>query len=170
MKGERVILRPLERGDLERCVRWINDPDVTRYLGKTFPFSFYQEEKWFEKMSEDKNTKIFAIEVDGTHIGTIGLHDMNRKDNNVDLGILIGEKEYWGKGCGTDAIKTLLRFVFHQMNFHRVYLTVYDFNKRAIRCYEKCGFKTEVVMRQWYFADGEYHDTHLMGILEEEFK
>ncbi|MFQ6000848.1 MAG: GNAT family N-acetyltransferase [Anaerolineae bacterium] len=129
------------------------------------------EERWFERQLTDEKSRIFAIETEkGVHIGNIGLHEIDHKDGKATLGIVIGEKGYWDQGYGTDAIKALLRFAFEELNLHRLYLSVFDFNKRAIRCYEKCGFRQEGVLRESLFRAGRYQNEILMGILRQEFE
>ncbi len=113
----------------------------------------------------------FAIETkDGVHIGTVNFHQTLPEDRRASLGIMIGEKEYWSKGYGTDAMRTLLRFGFEEMNLHRIELTVHAGNERALACYRKCGFVEEVRLRQHRYAQGAYHDTLWMGILREEWE
>ena len=73
------------------------------------------------------------------------------------------------RGYGTDAIETILKYAFNKMNLHKIELRVYEFNKRALKCYEKCGFKIEGVMREDLFRDGKYHNTIFMSILRSEF-
>nr|MBC7245318.1 GNAT family N-acetyltransferase [Chloroflexota bacterium] len=168
--GKRLRLRAIERSDIPTFVRWFNDPEVRKYLQIYMPMSYAQEERWFEAHLQDQRNCIFGIEtLDGKLIGNIGLHDIMWKDSRAMLGILIGEKEYWDQGYGTEAITTLLRFAFTQKNLHRLYLMVYEYNQRAIRCYEKCGFKHEGRMRQAHFYDGKYYDELIMGILRDEF-
>jgi len=168
--GEKVRLRAIERDDIPRFVKWLNDPEVKQYLTMFWPLSHAEEERWFEKQLDDQNSRVFAIETeDGTHIGNIGLHDIDWKNRKATLGIFIGEKDYWNRGYGTDAIKTLLRFAFEELNLNRVQLSVLDFNARAIRCYEKCGFITEGRLRQTLFRNGRYHDELRMAVLREEW-
>ncbi|RLC73685.1 MAG: N-acetyltransferase [Chloroflexi bacterium] len=172
--GQKVRLRAIERDDLPTFVRWFNDPEVRRYLLMYMPMSLAEEEKWFEEQLQKRDSRIFAIEaIDGdqpVHIGNIGIHDIDWKNRMTEVGIAIGEKDYWGRGYGSDALKTLLHFAFQEMNLHRVQLRVHDYNARAIRCYEKCGFQHEGRQRQALFRDGEYHDVLLMGILADEFQ
>jgi len=171
IQGQRTRLRAIEREDLPTFVRWFNDPEVRQYLAMYMPMSMAEEEKWFERQLEDQDSQIFAIETgDGVHIGNCGLHDFDWKNRRAALGIAIGEKEYWGKGYGSDAVRTLLGFAFGEMNLHRIQLEVHDFNSRAIRCYEKCGFKLEGRQREALFRNGSYHDSLIMGILRKEFK
>ena len=171
IRGQKTKLRAIEREDLPIFVRWFNDPEVRQYLAMYMPMSMAEEEKWFERQLEDQDSRIFAIETeDGVHIGNCGLHNFDWKNRRAVLGISIGEKEYWGKGYGSDAVRTLLGFAFGEMNLHRVQLEVHDFNPRAIRCYEKCGFRHEGRLREARFSDGRYHDELMMGILREEFE
>jgi RimJ/RimL family protein N-acetyltransferase len=129
-----------------------------------------EEEKWWERLHDRKNDHIFAIEAeDGAHIGQMGLHGVDYENRRAVLGIGIGEKDYWGRGYGTDAIQALLGWAFDHLNLNRVGLHVYDFNQRAIRCYEKCGFRREGVVRQAWYVGGQYHDEVVMGILRDEF-
>jgi RimJ/RimL family protein N-acetyltransferase len=170
IRGTKTCLRALEHDDLARFVRWINDPETRRFLAMRFPLSMTEEEEWWENLPNRKNDHIFAIEAeDGTHIGNIGLHSVERENRRAMIGIMIGEKGYWGQGYGTDAIKAMLGWAFNYLNLNRVYLTVYAYNERAIRSYEKCGFQHEGTMRQARYADGQYHDELMMGLLREEF-
>ncbi len=169
IEGEKVVLRALEKDDIENCWRWVNDPKITEGLTMIFPISKYEEEQWYEGYIKNNKDKIFAIEVEGEHIGNIGLHGIDWVNRKAELGIMIGEKEYWGEGYGTDAITTLLRYAFTRMNLHRVQLRVFEYNERAIRCYKKCGFTEEGVMRDDRFKDGMYHNTIFMSILRSEF-
>lgn len=171
--GERVRLRAVERSDIPTFVRWYNDPEVRQYLNMYEPVSTEREERWFEELQKQENDRVYAIEArigeEWVHIGNIGLHRIRWKDRCAILGIAIGEKQYWGQGYGTDAIRALLRFAFEEMNLQRVELEVLDFNTRARRCYEKVGFRYEGTRRRAVFSGGTYHDSLMMGILREEF-
>ncbi len=173
MEGKLIRIRALEKKDLDSVMQWVNDPEITKNLSALFlyPTSKEQEEKWLDDIRNFEATdKVFAIEsLDGVYLGNLGLHKINWKDRNAELGIVIAKKEDWDKGFGTDAVLTLLDFAFNRMNLHRIYLRVWDYNLRAIRSYEKCGLKKEGVLRAGHFDDGKYHDVILMGILKEEF-
>ena len=114
---------------------------------------------------------MLAIETaEGVHIGNVGLHRIDWKNRNAEPGIAIGEKEYWNRGYGTDAIRTLLGLAFREMNLHRVFLRVDADNARGIRCYEKAGFRQEGTLREAVFKAGIYHDQYVMSILRSEFE
>ncbi len=81
---------------------------------------------------------------------------------------MIGEKDCWSKGYGTDAVRTLVRFAFEEMNLNRVMLHAYAFNERAVAAYGKAGFVEEGRMRQFHYAEGVYHDAIVMGVVRGE--
>jgi RimJ/RimL family protein N-acetyltransferase len=170
--GERVRLRGIEREDIPTFVRWFNDPEVRRFLLFNEPMSKAQEERWFESRAE-KEDYIFGVEAlvdeQWVHIGNTGLHELDYRNGVAEFGIVIGEKARWSKGYGTEATRLTLGFAFGALRLNRVALEVFDFNKRAIRCYEKAGFTHEGTQRQGLFRDGQFYDIHWMGILAEEF-
>jgi len=176
IRGEKVVLRAITRADLPACVRWFNDPEVTSFLGGTmWPMSAESEERWFERQVET-GSMILAIETLDTadppsvHIGNISLMDPSERNRYAELGIVLGEKAFWSHGYGRDAIKTLLRYAFDELNYNRVHLRVYDFNPRGIRCYQACGFMIEGCLRQHIFRHGAWHDEIVMGVLRDEFR
>ena len=122
-------------------------------------------------MSRNDTEKNLVMETkEGVYLGQISLHKIDWKNSNAELGIVIGNKEYWGKGYGTEAIKILLQHAFNQMNLYKIYLQVFEFNQRGIRCYEKCGFTKEGKLRKNHFYKAKYYDVILMGILKDEFE
>ncbi|MBI2845640.1 MAG: GNAT family N-acetyltransferase [Chloroflexi bacterium] len=170
INGEKTRLRAIEREDVPRFVEWLNDPEVAYYLGRLPLLSRADEERWFEETVRDERHRILAIDTqEGAHIGSIGLHNLDWKNSSAELGIMIGDKNYWGQGYGRDAIRSLLGFGFGELNLHRIFLRVYDFNPRAIRCYENVGFQHEGVFREAVYLNSGYHNELVMGILRGEF-
>jgi RimJ/RimL family protein N-acetyltransferase len=170
--GDTVRLRALERADIPAFMRWFNDPEVRKTLQLVGPMSEASEERWFENQLVSDDT-ILGIEVREDEawrlIGNVGLMEPCWRDRSADIGIVIGERDEWGKGYGADAIKTMARYAFEELNLHRLQLQVYDFNERARRCYERCGFVHEGTRRQAVFRAGRYHDVHMMGMLASEW-
>jgi RimJ/RimL family protein N-acetyltransferase len=168
--GKKINLHALEPEHLENANAWINDPDIRKYLSVYIPEPRYGTERWYDSMMADPCHHVFAIcTKSGRHIGNMGLHKIDWKNSNAELGILIGEQRYLSRGYGEDAVNTLLRFAFLELNLHRIYLSVWAFNNRAIACYEKCGFKKEGTSKDMLYHDGEYHDGLRMSILRNEF-
>ena len=172
IEGELVNLRAPEIDDVERDLAWMNDREVTRYLNARYPLSRTAEEGWLgDHVSKPMSHAhaAFAIETkDGRHIGNTDLMDVSAENRCATLGIMIGDKAYWSKGYGTDAVRTLVRFGFGEMNLYRIQLTVDARNERAQACYRKCGFVEEARLRQHRYAEGQFHDTLWMGVLREE--
>lgn len=171
--GGRVWLRPSERSDLSTFVRWFNDAGITRYLSARDPMSLAGEERWFEGMlarqGKDAYHFVICLRKDDRPIGTTGFFAIDHVDGNAAVGIMIGEPDLLGQGLGTDALRALLDFGFGELRLERIWLEVYDFNARARRSYEKCGFVLEGTLRRAVYRRGEYHDVHLMAILREEW-
>lgn len=172
--GSKVKLRSYKKEDIAIAYEYMNDNELKRLLVNKIPYPMIleQEENWFKSLLDLKDSYNFAIEdlKTGKYIGGCGINSINWLSRIVTVGIFIGDKNYWGKGYGTDAMKALVRFIFEQMNMNKVKLNVFDFNKRAKSCYEKCGFKVEGILRQELFRDGKYCDEYVMGILFEDWK
>lgn len=172
--GKKVLLRAYCKDDIKLAQQYLNQPEIKRNLtpGIPYPFTLEMEEKWYESMTESQDNYSFAIEdlESGIYLGGCGINNVDWKNSVVTVGIFIGDKEYLGKGYGTDAMQVLTKFIFHEMNINKVKLHVYSFNTRAIKSYEKCGFKKEGILRQEIFRDGKYYDEIVMGILKEEFE
>ncbi|NMB61183.1 MAG: GNAT family N-acetyltransferase [Chloroflexi bacterium] len=173
--GDGVRLRGIDQGDLPLFVRWLNDPEVRQYLALYAPQSNAQEEKWFEnleKLSIAEQPLMMEVWHDQKWkaIGDISFVAVDQQARNAEVGLFIGEKEFWGKGIGTQTLALMLDYGFFTLNFHRIYLRVYALNVRGIHCYEKVGFKHEGKMREAAYLDGEYIDILWMGILKDEWK
>lgn len=173
IRGSRVHLRAIERADLPAFHRWFNDPDVTRFLGIPFPaLSFEDEERFFENLRGNSSRRAYAIVVaEGDRlIGNCELRGLRVGGYDAELGIAIGEKTAWGMGYGSEAVELLLRVGFDGLRLHRIWLTVAEYNERGIAAYTKCGFQIEGRLREDRFIDGRWHDTVIMGILEQEWR
>lgn len=174
LKGKKVVLRPLEKEDLERCRRWINDPDVRYFLKHLSPYTAEDEEEWFEKARKDRNAVHLAIVAAGqdepAHIGNIGLMRISWKDGTAVTGTVIGEKEYWGKGYGTEAKMLLLEHAFHELGLRKINSSVWEFNDRSLRYSDKCGYKEEGRRRKQMLRGGQYRDEVLLAVFREEWE
>lgn len=171
--GKLVKLRAYDSKDVEKAHQYINDPELKHFLtpGVPFPLTLNDEKKFIEGMSAFKKDYSFAIDtLDGHYIGGCGLNNVDWKNRVAVVGIFIGDKDYWGKGYGSDAMEVLINFIFDEMNLNRIMLNVYSFNSRAIKSYEKCGFVKEGVLRQALYKGGQYHDEVIMSILKEDYK
>ncbi len=142
--GQKVRLRPKRLGDAVTDYAWRTDPELC-LLDAAPPLSLSFEEYLkgyaLELSFPAKDRTNFAIETfDGKHIGNCAYFKIDKIKREAELGIMIGDRNYWDKGYGTDAIKTLLNHIFSQTNLNRIYLKTLDWNLRAQKCFKKCGF------------------------------
>lgn len=177
----RVRLRRVEQDDLPRFVAWLNDPEVRHQLALIWPMGTAQEEAWYQaQLKAEPALQAFSVDVRSAspsaagpdpawaHVGGAGFHGVDWQARAAELGIVIGQKETWGQGYGTEATRALVRWGFRELNLNRVWLRVYEDNAPAIRCYEKIGFRQEGRLRQDRFRAGRYVDTLVMGLLRDE--
>ncbi|MEW6686469.1 MAG: GNAT family protein [Candidatus Edwardsbacteria bacterium] len=169
--GGRIYLRAIEMKDLETFLCWFNDSEVREFLATIYPLNEIREREFIEKCYQDKSWVILNILLKEKNllIGNMSLMRIDWVHRQAEFGICIGEKGYWNKGYGTEATKLLLKYGFDTLNLHRIYLFVYEWNQRGIKCYEKAGFKIEAILRGAKFKDGRYFNVVLMSILRDEW-
>jgi RimJ/RimL family protein N-acetyltransferase len=176
LNGKKVLLRPIKRTDISLFLKWFNDPEVTQYLALYLPMTEMAEEKWIEENTTNRPDSdiVFVIEAINSGIseaiGSAGLNRLNLKDREGTLGIAIGEKDYWGQGYGTEAVRLILNYGFEQMNLHRIVSSVYAFNRRSLNMHRNVGFVEEGKRRNARFKNGQYWDKIEFGILDTEWK
>jgi RimJ/RimL family protein N-acetyltransferase len=161
----------------ERIAKWMCDSEFVRLMD-TDPARLLSVDKykeWFEKdmVDDEKNDELFFLIQtfpENQPIGLIGLDGIRWTHGDAWVGIGLGERDYWGKGYGSDAIRILLRYAFSELNLHRLSLSVFEYNRRAIRSYQKVGFVDEGRARQFLNRDGQRYDLLFMGILRAEWE
>lgn len=173
--AERVRLRAIERDDLPRFVRWLNDPEVRAGLVLFLPLSLEEEEQWYNGvLQRPVAERPLAIEIrqgaGWIHVGNCGFLNLDWRCHAGEVGIFIGEKQFWNQGYGTDVMKLLIKHGFETLNLNRISLDVYDNNPHAIRTYEKTGFVLEGRKRQAMYKNGKYIDILVMSVLRSEWQ
>lgn len=174
IKGDLVKLRAYKEEDIGKAYEFVNDEEVKKFISVdgSFPMTIWEEESWIKTRKSNVNlTYDFAIEDLKTnkYIGGCSINSTNIKNRNCVIGIMIGDKDYWGKGYGRDALKVLIKFIFEELNFDKIKLSVFSFNKRAISCYKKLGFKEEGILKNEIYRNGKYYDDILMAIFKDEY-
>jgi RimJ/RimL family protein N-acetyltransferase len=180
-------MNDLLRGDMVRLTaenpevmavqlfRWDQDTEWFRFLDTEPPrlFSEKKVKEWLEKDLENPSSDAlyFAIRTlkDDILIGFIGLFNLLMHHGDSLVAIALGEREYWGKGFGTDAMRVILRYAFNELNLRKVGLIVFEYNLRAIRSYEKVGFMNEGRIRGAILREGRRWDWLYMGLMREKF-
>lgn len=155
--------------------RWLQDSELKRLMdtGTAQLYSQNQHEKWQEKVLEQPGGNFFFHVIrlsDDQIIGDVGLDGVKWAHGECFVGIAIGERVLWGQGYGTDAMRLILRYAFQELNLRRVSLDVFEYNPRAIRSYEKSGFRLEGQMRKALNRGGRRWDMIFMGILRSEWE
>ncbi|MBS3794093.1 MAG: GNAT family N-acetyltransferase [Candidatus Thorarchaeota archaeon] len=173
--GKKVRLRALEMDDLDSVMEHWNTYETRRFLYSAVPMSQGTEKEWLEKASKSRPWKDgelnLAIEDKKTaeFLGTVSLMDVSKQHSRAEFGIAIHNPENQGKGYGTDATRVMLWIGFHVLNLNSIFLLTLAHNKRAIRAYEKAGFKKCGTFRKAAYTEGEFHDFVAMDVLKEDF-
>ena len=171
--GNNIYLSPISVEDVQNYTNWLNDFETTDYIGQsTKIYSIEKEKKFLEKFTEennDVNLGIVTLKEDKL-IGNCGLKNVDYINRVATLGIFIGDEKERSKGYEKETIKLLLDFGFNYLNLNEINLDVMEFNKRAIKCYEKVGFKEYGRRRKCVYINGKYYDKISMDILKSEFE
>ena len=175
LKGKRIRLAPLDRKYIDLFLKWFNDPEITQYLTMYKPLTRDWEEEWFDALKHKEDAVYFSIQVikeekSDIIIGNCAIQNINSKNRAAFCGITIGEKKYQNKGYCTEAMEMLVEYGFNTLNLNRIELSVYDFNSRAFKTYQKVGFVEEGRKRQARYHNGKYYNEIFMAILREEWK
>ncbi|WBW97033.1 GNAT family N-acetyltransferase [Oceanirhabdus sp. W0125-5] len=174
LEGDKVYLRRLDITDLEIYANSLVNLDIKSriFTGCTGVFTKAQTEKWINSILTDNSRIDFLIisKEDNSVVGDVVLNEINRTKRSSNIRIGIFNSCNFGKGYGTEAMVLALNYGFGMFNLHRIELTVYDFNERAIHVYEKVGFKKEGVLRDYLYFNHKYYDAIVMSILEDDFR
>ncbi len=171
LKGEKVRLVPADKTlHLENAIRWMNDPEVTRYLHLTTGVTRGMEEEWLERVQKRENDFVWAILDDKDHhIGFTGIHQINWRLRSGRTGTVIGDKNAWRRGFGADAMRVRTRFAFETLGLHRLDSSARIDNIGSQRALEKAGYNREGIARKAIFHEGRWYDAVLYGLLEEDY-
>jgi RimJ/RimL family protein N-acetyltransferase len=169
MVGKKCYLSPFDINDAEKSTEWLNDLEVTTNLvlyNKSVDLN--SERQNLIEFAKGHNYEIIEKEHDIV-IGSCSFMEIDNINQTAEVGIFIGDKNYWNKGYGSEALTLLLDYGFKALNFHNIELTVFSFNNRAIKSYEKVGFKIIGKRREALRRGRETFDIIYMDILENEF-
>jgi RimJ/RimL family protein N-acetyltransferase len=174
LRGKRIRLTAVNKDDLPVFADWHEDAGFSRLSDSrpAAPKSVAQWTAYWEEQQKAHDGFLFAIrEVEkDSLIGFVELDGIQWNHQNAWLGIALGDRAYWGKGYGREAMELILKFAFHELNLHRVQLDVFGYNERAISLYRKLGFVQEGVFREYLSRDGRRYDMLLFGLLRHEWQ
>lgn len=171
LRGKRLYLRPVLRGDLPLFLNWVNDPELRwLYMARSSPIDEAEANEWLAHLHQRTDTISFVICTNERWpIGMIGLHSIDWKSRIASTEAVIGEKKFWGKGYATEAKIILLHYAFDTLNIHKIWGGIFSFNKASQAYNKKCGYKVEGIQRQQLFANGKYHDKILVAVFREDW-
>jgi len=175
--GERVRLRPLEEGDAASFQQWFNDAETLRWLSTVgYQHSLSAEQQFVRDHHENGWEHDVTLAIEATDqgdqpvlVGNIVLRGLSAEHRNAEMGVTIGDAESRGQGYGKDAVRTLCRYGFEDLDLHRIELTTLAYNVRAVRSYEQVGFVLEGRRREHRYKGGRYWDLLQMGLLRSDF-
>jgi ribosomal-protein-alanine N-acetyltransferase len=177
LASERIGLRALDKADIgPRYLGWLQDRDVTQFLETgAFPLTLDDLHRYYAHLTSQTASPpacvFLAIQhlATGEHIGNIKLEPIHWLHRTATLGLVIGDKRFHGQGLGEEAARLCLRYAFERLGLRKVSLGVLASNTRAFQLYRRLGFVIEGCKRQEYWADGAYHDAHIMGLFAHEY-
>lgn len=174
IEGKSIYLREVRVSDVnENYYSWLNDPDVNQYLETRYiPRSSENIKEFVKSMDGNPNSIFMAICLrdNDRHIGNIKLGPINWIHRVGNISLLIGAKEYWGKGIATESISLVVKYAFNNLNIRKLCSGCYSDNIASAKAFEKVGFKREGLLRKHWYFKGKYTDEILMGLLSEEYK
>jgi len=173
ISGEKLYLRGLEKDDLNgNMFDWAHDSEVTHYMYMgLMPNSLDLMTEEYDRLVRSDKDVVFAIVDKKTdaHIGNVGLYAINWLYRSAEYRIVIGEKDYWNKGYGTEAAALVIDYGFNKLNLNKIWLGVNEENPGAVKSYIKAGFQKEGVLREEIYRNGKYYNAVRMSILRDEF-
>lgn len=170
LKGRNIFLSPINETDSELYTKWMNDLHVTIALGNaSLLFSLQKEKELLESLAREGYHFAIVKKDEERLLGNCSLFNISHIHNTADLGIFIGEEVDRSKGYGQEALTLLLSYGFKILNLNNIMLRLWSFNTRALKCYQKVGFRQCGIREQAYLVNGVYHDEIYMEILRNHF-
>lgn len=174
LEGEKVVLRSISEDDVtQRYLNFLNDKEVSKFLDAGRKEHSIDDLKSYVKEKISKEDCVFLVVMDkesGLHIGNIKIEPIDYDNRKAEIGIMIGDKNFWGKGYGAEAMRIAVKFCFQDLDLNRVTLGVIEDNIQAIKAYKKVGFVLEGILREDVIRDGKKYNRIFMGLLKKEFQ
>lgn len=167
IEGQKIYLRSLNEEDVHVMTNWVNNQNITQYLNFEPPISEEEEHDWLIAVNQSETDLVFGIVEKGSnsHIGNIGLHHIDQKIGDTDIGIFIGEVNQQGKGYGTEALQFAVAYACRELRLKIIHAPIFASNARSIALFEKVGFKKEKVIEKGYLKNGNLIDVVMYAYL-----
>lgn len=168
-----ILFRKFAESDIPNKVRWINDPEVNRYLHYDIPLNEEKTRAWYLQKKEDTSRADYVIEAmeegKSTPVGLVGLLNIDSRNRKAEFYIAVGEKRFWGKGFAAAASAQFIRQCFQQYGLNKIYCFTESGNLSAQRLFERLGFKKEGLLKEDLLHNGQVLDRCAYGLLKREF-
>lgn len=168
--GKIVTLRPPVPEDAPHWLEWIADMEVTRYILRRNVPALHEEEEWFKRTAEDKNSVYWSLEAEGTHIGGTGIHAIDWINGHAITGTVIGEKRFWRRGVASEAMALRTRFAFRELRLHKLNSGAFVENQGSRRALTKSGYREVGVHREEFWREGRWHDLWVCEVLRADWE
>ncbi len=171
IKGDHIVLRLFNKADIETRVRWFNDPDIRKTLIISEQYELDKTIRWFEKLKADNSRLEFVIEtIEKVSIGIIGLAGIDSTHRTAEIYIVIGQKEFWGKGVMLEAECLLIDWAFNSLGLEKIWAQTRPDNIASLITMKKIGFQVEGTLRNEKIVNGQRTTVMHLGLLREDFK
>jgi [ribosomal protein S5]-alanine N-acetyltransferase len=167
--GSKVTLAPIKPEHLSHYLEWFADAEVTRFLMRDTPPTLKDEEAWFERVARSEQDVIWGLFVEGTHIGSTGIHQIDWRNRRGMTGILIGDRTWWGRGIAGDSHALRTRYAFEELGLQKLVTQVCDGNTASRRALERVGYRTVGIYRRHEFRRGQWWDVWIGELLRDEW-
>ena len=172
ISSKKILLCGIEKENIDKLMEWRNRPELRKYFREYRELTKSMQEDWYERIMKDKGQVNFEIHENVSEnkrlIGHCGLYYIDFIIRSAEFGIYIGEDDYRGGGFGSDALRTLVKYGFDTLNLNKIWCEVYD-NNDALSVYKHIGFVCEGRMRDNYYDEGRYWDSHILSMLKKDY-
>lgn len=165
----KIQLKKITKSDLKLLIEWRNSNKIFLYNTQYFLLNLKMQMEWFNSLQNDSSRKMFMILHENVKIGICGLIDIDYKNKNANIAIIIGKTQLHTKGLGTMALSNLLNYGFKELGLHRIGADVIEYNKTSIRLFEKSKFKIDAVQRDGIWRNNRWWNMYSMSILKDDF-
>ena len=166
MNNKKLELKKITKHDLKIIVKWRNDPNIMKYNRQFILLNMNYEDKWFHSISQiNSKRRMFVFKYGNDIIGVGGLINLDKKNRNADVAIILGETKMHGKGLGTQALELLVNFGFSKLKLHRIGAEIFEYNKISLKLFQKLNFKKEATLKDSLWRNGKWWDVHIFSII-----
>ena len=165
----KIQLKQITKSDLKLLIEWRNSNKIFPYNTQYFLLNSKAQTDWFNSLQNDSSRKMFMILHENVKIGICGLIDIDYKNKNANIAIIIGKTQLHAKGLGTMTLSNLFNYGFKKLGLHRIGADVIEYNKTSIRLFEKSKFKIDVIHRNVIWRNNRWWNMYSMSILKDDF-